>query len=139
MSNSGERLKLSFAAGVAIHDIDPYGEAAPWPAAADGTGASLVLVVGDGGVTPDHAEPGNWRASAVIGGTPGADEADPGNAYAGWKVTNGVVDDLGDEDGDGVLNVFEFFFVGDVLVPSSDVLPSVTVEGGVARVVFTRR
>ncbi|MFT4546758.1 MAG: hypothetical protein ACI9MB_000703, partial [Verrucomicrobiales bacterium] len=139
LSNSGERLKLSFAAGVAIHDIDPYGEAAPWPAAADGTGASLVLVVGDGGVTPDHAEPGNWRASAVIGGTPGADEADPGNAYAGWKVTNGVVDDLGDEDGDGVLNVFEFFFVGDVLVPSSDVLPSVTVEGGVARVVFTRR
>ncbi|MDG2124729.1 MAG: CotH kinase family protein, partial [Verrucomicrobiales bacterium] len=68
LSNGGERLKLSFGAGVPIHDIDPYDDVAPWPAAADGTGASLVLVAGDAGVTPEHGDPVNWRVSEVSGG-----------------------------------------------------------------------
>ncbi len=36
LSNSGEQLKLSFGAGIAIHDINEYDDIAPWPAAADG-------------------------------------------------------------------------------------------------------
>ncbi|MDG2126232.1 MAG: CotH kinase family protein, partial [Verrucomicrobiales bacterium] len=139
LSNGGERLKLSFGAGTAIHDIDPYGDAAPWPGAADGSGASLVLIVGNGGEAPDHSVAANWRASSVPDGTPGRNEEDAGDAYAGWKAANGVVDDLGDGDGDGVLDVFEFFFNADVSVADSGVLPAISVDGGDARVVFLRR
>jgi hypothetical protein len=52
-----------------------YQDAAPWPAAADGLGYSLVLN------SPSQADDPNngahWRASLLIGGSPGADEPAP--------------------------------------------------------------
>jgi hypothetical protein len=40
-SNGGERLKLSYGAGTAIHDFE-YDDNAPWPGEADGTESVLI-------------------------------------------------------------------------------------------------
>jgi hypothetical protein len=112
LSNGGERIKLALGTA-AIHEF-AYDDDAPWPTAADGRGASLVLFstsTPEG--TPDdplgHGDPANWRASLTPGGTPGAPEQpyetfpgdDPGadddgdglSAFAEWA--------LGSSDGDG--------------------------------------
>lgn len=73
--NNGERVDLEF------HSIDlirfTYSDARDWPQAADGGGHSLVPR--DAGI-PDEERGsldygGNWRASALLGGSPGY--ADP--------------------------------------------------------------
>ncbi|MDX9753499.1 MAG: lamin tail domain-containing protein, partial [bacterium] len=80
LSNAGERIVLKTSEnGSTILDFT-YGDGRGWPAAADGGGHSLVSL-------PDtlarHAEGAldygrHWRASAVIGGSPGtADTAWP--------------------------------------------------------------
>jgi hypothetical protein len=51
LSNSGEQLKLSYGAGVAIHDF-VYDDVAPWPTAADTGLYSLVLY--DPFAAPNH-------------------------------------------------------------------------------------
>lgn len=68
-----------------------YDDAAPWPATADGTGPSLVLVKPD--TNPDHALATNWVASAQTGGGPGVNEGGTGG-FTG-------PDPAADEDGDG--------------------------------------
>jgi hypothetical protein len=68
LSNSGERLVLASTATGVIRDFT-YGDAPPWPAAADGSGNSLVLL--NPASNPNHALPANWAASSAIGGTPG--------------------------------------------------------------------
>ena len=72
LSNSGETLTLLSAAGTPIKTF-AYDDAAPWPLDADGFGRSLVLVLP--GTNPNHALPGNWRASAILHGTPGGEDA----------------------------------------------------------------
>ena len=67
LDNGGERVKLSFGAGIPIRDF-VYDDMAPWPASADGSGSSLVLV--DPFSLPDHDNPFNWRPSVAPGGTP---------------------------------------------------------------------
>ena len=77
LSNSGEELALLDSNGNEISSID-YGDSNPWPVAADGAGATLVL--SDPLSTP-AAEVGkyyHWRSSVAAGGTPGiADAAAP--------------------------------------------------------------
>ncbi|MCB1100450.1 MAG: lamin tail domain-containing protein, partial [Verrucomicrobiae bacterium] len=68
LSNSGERLKLSFGAGLGLRDFD-YNDKAPWPETADGDGFSLVLK--DPASNPDHSDGSNWIASATLNGNPG--------------------------------------------------------------------
>lgn len=77
LDNGGERLKLSFGAGEAIHDFT-YGDIEPWPAEADGVGFSLVLA--DPLVVPDHGTAFHWRTSVVVGGNPGLSD---GTQFAG--------------------------------------------------------
>ena len=74
LANGGERLKLSFGAGLALRDFD-YDDKDPWPAPADGDGFSLVLK--NPASNPDHGDGNNWTASAEINGNPGT--ADGGN------------------------------------------------------------
>ena len=68
LANGGERLKLSFGAGLGLRDFD-YDDKAPWPTATDGDGFSLVLK--DPASNPDHGDGTNWIASSAINGTPG--------------------------------------------------------------------
>jgi hypothetical protein len=71
LSNSGETLTLIHASGTPIFTVN-YDTRPPWPPAADGTGFSLVPV--NPNLNPDATDPLNWRASTVMGGSPGADD-----------------------------------------------------------------
>jgi hypothetical protein len=94
LDNGGEVLKVDDATGSTVVEFR-YGDRAPWPLLADGEGYSLVHmnpVAGD----VHHGDAGNWRSSAVVGGSPGASDALPV-----------PVDPAGDEDGDGLSNLLE--------------------------------
>ena len=54
---------------------------------------------------PDHNIAANWRSSAASNGHPGSGDT---TAYATWKTANGITDDLGDPDFDGLNNFGEF-------------------------------
>jgi hypothetical protein len=71
LSNSGETLTLVHVNGTSIFSVK-YGTTPPWPSSPDGTGFSLVPV--DPNYNPDPSNPINWRASTMIGGSPGADD-----------------------------------------------------------------
>jgi len=79
LSNLGERLTLTDAAGRVILDFD-YKDG--WRPIADGDGFSLVAIDPDNADLYDWAEKDFWRASAYVGGSPGRDDAglipDPG-------------------------------------------------------------
>ena len=124
LRNSGERLKLSFAAGTPIHDIDPYSDTLPWPTAADGE-FSLVLIDVHQSPSPDHADPANWRISRHAGGSPGTDDA---LGYVPWKLDHEISDDHSDDDGDGLVAMLEFFLGGDPKVSSPELLPLAAIE-----------
>jgi hypothetical protein len=67
LSNAGDTVRLSDASGQLIDEVT-YDDAGLWPAAADGLGSSLELT----NPAYDGAHPLAWRASAGVGGTPGA-------------------------------------------------------------------
>ncbi|RYD78600.1 MAG: hypothetical protein EOP84_14050, partial [Verrucomicrobiaceae bacterium] len=79
LSNGGEALALNSPGGGTVFDIT-YDDATPWPAAADGHGFTTVprasIFNSDDGR--------DWRASAAIGGSPGAD--DPAISIPGLVV-----------------------------------------------------
>ncbi len=75
LSNSGELVKLSFGAGTLVSEVE-YNDKNPWPVAADGSGASLVLIGGAGDVASD------WRSSVGVDGAPAVDDA--------FRLTGGV-------------------------------------------------
>ena len=87
LSNSGERLTLSHAVGTTIFSVR-YGDAEPWPVAADGAGFSLVPVNPDWNPEPD--DPARWRASTMVGGSPGRDDpvADVPGVYVNEVLTH---------------------------------------------------
>ena len=70
LENGGEKLTLRDAANQTILSVD-YDDGGLWPRSPDGLGFSLVLRDPDG----DFDHPFTWRASAAVGGSPGA--ADP--------------------------------------------------------------
>ncbi|MCF7762744.1 MAG: lamin tail domain-containing protein [Verrucomicrobia bacterium] len=74
LSNSGEPVTLVHASGATIESIT-FGDAAPWPEAADGLGFSLVRTPGDR--PSGFNDPSGWRASARIGGSPGNEDLEP--------------------------------------------------------------
>jgi hypothetical protein len=85
LANNGELIRLVDAAGATIQAFT-YGDSGQWPLAADGQGRTLVVADTAG----DYDSPGNWQASAVQGGTPGADE--PAAALTGDYNGNGRVE-----------------------------------------------
>ena len=71
LNNSGETVTLLHALGSELLSVE-YGELAPWPVTADGLGFSLVPK--DPESNPDLDNGGNWRASTLVGGSPGAED-----------------------------------------------------------------
>ena len=66
LGNGGDTLRLFRPDGTLALAVR-YSDLAPWPAAADGAGSTLQLI--SPGLDP--AQPGSWRASPEVGGTPG--------------------------------------------------------------------
>lgn len=72
LSNGGELLRVLAASGAVIASVT-YGDSVPWPPTADGDGSSLTLIRPVAGM--NLSTPGNWRASAAAGGSPGSGDA----------------------------------------------------------------
>ncbi|MBN1673067.1 MAG: chitobiase/beta-hexosaminidase C-terminal domain-containing protein [Kiritimatiellae bacterium] len=72
LDNGGERLALLDSDGLTVTAVR-YNDKDPWPEAADGDGHSLVVIDANG----DPQDPANWRASNLIGGSPGYDDGAP--------------------------------------------------------------
>ncbi|MBN1671665.1 MAG: lamin tail domain-containing protein [Kiritimatiellae bacterium] len=72
LDNGGERLALLDGEGRTVTAVR-YNDKDPWPEPADGDGFSLVPVSTDG----DQDDPAKWRASNLIGGSPGYDDGAP--------------------------------------------------------------
>ena len=99
LANDGERITLVAADGSIIQSLR-YNDKEPWPAIADGTGYSLVLVTPT--ARPNHDLPQNWRSSRSPGGTPGSSDSSSytgSNAlelmqYATGEITGGTIEYL---------------------------------------------
>lgn len=76
LSNTGEKITLKGAEGHVVVSVG-YDDENGWPISPDGRGDSLVLKALDG--NPDN--PRNWLASALLNGSPGADEPTAGGTY----------------------------------------------------------
>ena len=94
LSNSGERVKLVAADGNEIVDVE-YNDSDPFPVAADGAGASLVLK--DAANTPANltSKYYSWGSSTIFGGTPGTGDFTPAGVIINEVLanSNGVVSD----------------------------------------------
>lgn len=80
----GEKIRLLTSDGGEILDFT-YDDDPPWPQGPDGMGWSLVNANPAG----DPDDPANWRASASVHGSPGAD--DPAPAYVPGVVVHEVL------------------------------------------------
>gem|GEM_PF-3850849 len=70
--SSSEQIIILARTGETIVDFT-YNSTAPWPEAANGAGATIV--VRNPSNRPDLSNPFSWRLSAVAGGSPGGDDA----------------------------------------------------------------
>jgi hypothetical protein len=74
LDNSGENVTLSHPLGTTIFSVT-FGIAPPWPTTPSGLGCSLVQKYPGISRAPDRGD--KWRASAAVGGSPGADDPEP--------------------------------------------------------------
>lgn len=72
LDNGGETLRLLHPTGTTVFSVT-YDDEAPWPVAADNHDFSIVQP----GLTQAPDRGLNWRASALPGGSPGADDPTP--------------------------------------------------------------
>jgi hypothetical protein len=116
LDNGGENLELQApdnpnltVVPYVVVDAVRYNDRAPWPAAADGGGASLQRIpVGSYG-----NEPTNWIAAAPTPGQlAGTGDSDGDGLPDWWELANGtfvfIPDADADPDGDGMTNWEEF-------------------------------
>ncbi len=66
LNNGGERLSLYTPAGALVSSVE-YGSSLPWPSTPDNGGYSLEII----DPSKDLQNPGNWRASTALKGSPG--------------------------------------------------------------------
>jgi hypothetical protein len=69
LNNDGELIRFEDAAAASIAEFT-YNDSVTWPFDPDGLGTSLTMIAPEAGSNGN--DPLNWRASSVIGGTPGA-------------------------------------------------------------------
>ena len=74
LSNGSEKIELIDSLGKPLLSVI-YSDQPPWPSTADGRGFSLVPRLADPDTNPN--DPGNWRASAAPGGSPGRNDLPP--------------------------------------------------------------
>ncbi|MGZ8940317.1 MAG: lamin tail domain-containing protein, partial [Limisphaerales bacterium] len=118
LANEGEQVKLSYGAGIGIHDFI-YGVTAPWPT--NLAGRSIVLINPES--KPNHTNGANWMASSAIGGNPGAGQTSA-QSFAVWKQAYGITSDTDDSDGDGLNAFLEYATGSDPRVASRDRFPA---------------
>ena len=116
LQDSGERLSLikpgeptTNSVPQIVKDSVRYNDKAPWPPAADGSGASLQRIT----ATEYGDDPINWLAAAPTPGRPNAQlDSDGDGMFDAWELANGtqagVPDGNLDLDGDGFTNYEEF-------------------------------
>jgi hypothetical protein len=116
-SNGGERIRVISAGGQTIVDFT-YGDASPWPAAADGSGPSLEIV----SPVASANDPANWRSSFYVGGTPGTSPVSLAGDYdrnqvvdaadqSHWRASFGMTVERGtgaDGNGDGIIDAADY-------------------------------
>ncbi len=125
LSNAGERLKLSYGAGHAIHDFE-FADESPWPEAADGTGPSLVLASIAGMPADRHGDAASWTASAAPGGSPGRGEETGAETLPlmEWLERNSFGNDpFADPNYDGLGLIAEYALALDLPLPAQDDVP----------------
>ena len=122
IDNGGELLTLLNSSGAVVRSFT-YDDIAPWPAAADGTGPSMVLIRPE--MNPNHAVATNWRASYGTGNPGGTDAF----AYASWKTANAPGQaDGADADNDGLTTFWEYVSGGTPGINDSSLLAAGTLE-----------
>jgi hypothetical protein len=137
-SNGGERVVLSYAGSVELHNFS-YDDLPPWPAGADGSGPSLSLI--DPASAPNHSLAANWTASAEAMGSPGVNSgtcetiAEWNNAHfsVAQLADPNLSGELADADADGIINLLEYAFDTSPALPhalSSLLSAQVVNEGG---------
>lgn len=110
LNNGGERLTLEAPGGVIIKSF-VYDDDPPWPAEADGTGPSLVLIAPL--TNPDHNNPANWRPSTASGGNPGSED-----------VLHLMANPTADDNANGLSNLLEY-----ALGPNPQITRAFTPDG----------
>jgi hypothetical protein len=123
LANEGEQVKLSYGAGLGIHDFT-YLTTSPWPTNLNGR--SIVLVEPE--MRPLHSEGRNWSASAQPGGTPGQGDTMTGETFDAWKAAHGITNEADDSDGDGLSAFMEYATGSDPGIASSERLPSLSYD-----------
>lgn len=88
LNNSGERLRLLDTEGRQIDAVE-FRDTTPWPIAADNGGASLERIA----VDQDAQVPAHWKASSIVGGTPG--KANSGAEPPGLQISEILVVNAG--------------------------------------------
>lgn len=135
LARSGETLTLLAASGETLMSVT-YGDSPPWPKEPDGGGSSLEMIDEAG----DPADPGNWRASAIPHGTPGAPNGGPvSGGFDAWlREYPGAGGPADDPDRDGLPNLGEYALGLDPLVSNAADLPRPALEGSTLVYVYPR-
>ena len=133
LDNAGEALTLAFPGGAKLLSLT-YDDDAPWPAASDGFGFSLVQR--NPGAAPAPEDGTKWRASTSPGGSPGADDPTPASASV---VINEVLTHTDPPQVDSIelfnpgpasTDVSGWFLTDDRTQPKKFRLPSTTLAPG---------
>lgn len=114
LNNAGEELILFTPGDATIRNVT-YDDVSPWPAAADGSGVSLVRR--HPGEAAGDSDPDGWTTSGAIGGSPGTADVPAPGTFDAWAAANFSAPQLAssaisapaaDPDGDGRLNFEEY-------------------------------
>ena len=112
LSNGGERIDLSNENGGIILSVR-YRDTHPWPIAPDGTGHSLTL----SRTSADPDEGSTWRASNMIGGSPGTEQIAPAKMDARVRINEVLANQSTPTDSDWL----ELYNAGSDSIDLSDV------------------
>jgi hypothetical protein len=119
LSDSGETITIQAANDAIIRRVS-YQDVNGWPAEADGTGASLVLIAPSEFATENAAT--SWRSSVTKTGNPGTSDA---LTLAAWMLSAGQSNANTDPDNDGMNNLLEYALGGNPIIADAHLLPKI--------------